>query len=106
MKNPILVSTTFANRPDAEKMAVMLLKDRLIACGQITGPVTSSYWWKGSITTSIECILSMKTTAAHYERLEMAIRASHPYEVPEIVAVPITHLSGDYREWMERELGD
>ena len=106
MKNPILVSTTFENRPDAEKMAVMLLKERLIACGQITGPVTSSYWWKGIIITSVECILSMKTTPALYERLESAIKASHPYEVPEIVAIPITYLSDDYREWMERELED
>jgi len=104
MKNPILVSTSFEDRHDAEKLVAILLKERLIACGQIAGPVTSSYWWNGSITTSTECILSMKTTVALYERLEMAIRSNHPYEIPEIVAVPITSISDDYRGWMEQEL--
>ena len=104
MKNPILVSTSFEDRKHAEKLVAILLQERLIACGQIAGPVTSSYWWNGSITTSTECILSMKTTAAQYERLEMAIRSNHPYEIPEIVAVPIASISDDYRVWMEQEL--
>jgi periplasmic divalent cation tolerance protein len=46
----------------------------------------------------------MKTTAAQYERLEMVIKSNHPYEIPEIVAVPITNISDDYRDWMEQEL--
>jgi periplasmic divalent cation tolerance protein len=104
MKNPILVTTTFEERQQAEKLAMILLQERLIACGQISGPVTSSYWWKGSLTTSMEYILSMKTTAVHYERLEKTIQSNHPYDVPEIVVVPITNLSDDYWAWMQQEL--
>ena len=104
MKNPILVSTSFEDKKHAEKLVAILLQERLIACGQITGPVISSYWWNGSITVSTEFILSMKTTAAHFERLERAIRANHSYEIPEIVAVPITNMNDDYRSWMEREM--
>jgi periplasmic divalent cation tolerance protein len=106
MKNTILVSTSLEDRKHAERLVAILLQERLIACGQITGPVASSYWWKGSITTSTECILSMKTTTALYERLEMAIRSNHPYEIPEIIAIPITNISDDYRAWMEQELAD
>lgn len=104
MNNPILVTTTFEDRQQAENLAGILLSERLIACGQIAGPVTSSYWWKNVLTTSTEFILSMKTTAQHFKRLEKTIRSNHPYDVPEIVAVPITNISDDYWEWMQQEL--
>jgi periplasmic divalent cation tolerance protein len=104
MKNPILVSTSFEEKQHAEKLLAILLQERLIACGQISGPVTSSYWWNGSITKSTECILSMKTTATLYERLEITIQSNHPYDIPEIVAIPITNISDDYWEWMQQEL--
>jgi periplasmic divalent cation tolerance protein len=104
MKNPILVTTAFAERQEAERLVEILLQERLIACGQVSGPVTSSYWWKGSLTQSTEYVLAMKTTASLYERLENVIRSNHSYDVPEIIAVPITHISNDYREWMRQEL--
>jgi periplasmic divalent cation tolerance protein len=104
MKNPILVTTAFEERQEAEKLVGILLQERLIACGQISGPVSSAYWWKGALTQSTEYILSMKTTATLYKRLENIIRSNHPYDVPEIIAISITHLSDDYREWMRQEL--
>jgi periplasmic divalent cation tolerance protein len=104
MHNPIVVSTAFEERLQAEKLVGILLRERLIACGQISGPVTSSYWWKDTLTTSTEFIVSMKTTTLHFERLEQTIRSNHPYDIPEIIAVPITHISEDYREWMQQEL--
>jgi periplasmic divalent cation tolerance protein len=100
----IEVSTAFEDKLHAEKLVGILLQERLIVCGQIVGPVISSYWWKGTINTSTEFVLLMKTTTAHYERLEKMIQSNHPYEVPEIIAVPITHISDDYRNWMEQEL--
>ena len=78
MKNPILVTTAFEDRQHAEKLAEILLQKRLIACSQIAGPVISSYWWKDSLTTSFEYILSMKTTAALFEKLEKTIHSNHP----------------------------
>jgi periplasmic divalent cation tolerance protein len=104
MKNPILVTTAFEDRQQAEKLTEILLQERLIACGQITGPVISSYWWNDSLTTSAEYILSMKTTATLFEQLEKIIRSIHPYDIPEIVAVPIAHISDDYWQWMQQEL--
>jgi periplasmic divalent cation tolerance protein len=104
MKNPILVTTSFEEKQQAEKLTEILLQERLIACGQISGPVTSSYWWQGDLTTSTEYILTMKTASVYYERLEKTIRANHPYEVPEIAVIPITHLSDDYQAWMQQEL--
>lgn len=104
MHNPIVVTTSFEDKQQAEKLSEILLKERLIACGQIAGPVTSSYWWKGTLTTSTEFILSMKSTAELYDQLEKTIRSNHPYDVPEIVAVPVTHISDDYWAWMQQEL--
>ncbi len=103
---PILVTTTFEDSDQAEKLAAVLLQDRLIACGQISGPMTSSYWWNGNITTSTEYVLSMKTMSGLYPRLEGVIKANHPYEVPEIMSVPITHVSRDYLNWMLQELAE
>jgi len=104
MKNPILISTSFDDRQQAEKLLAILLQQRIVACGQITGPVSSSYWWKGSITTATEFVLSMKTIMAHYDLVESTIQTNHPYEVPEIIAVAISHISDDYRDWILQEL--
>ena len=104
MKNSILVSTTFNDRAQAEKLLAILLQERLVACGQISGPVTSSYWWQGSITTATEYVLSVKTIMARYDLVESTIQLNHPYEVPEIIAVAITHISDDYQDWILQEL--
>ena len=104
MSLPLLITTTFESRTDAEKMATALLAKRLVACAQITGPVSSSYWWQGQIVSSEEYLLVTKSDESLYAELEESIRASHPYETPEIVATVISHLSEDYRRWLEKEL--
>lgn len=104
MSVPLLISTTLESRSDAEKMAIALLEKRLIACAQITGPVSSSYWWQEKIVSSEEYLLMMKSDESLYNKLEQHIQESHPYETPEIVATVITHLSEDYRQWLEKEL--
>ncbi len=104
MAVPLQITTTFDNRADGEKMATMLLEKRLVACAQISGPVSSSYWWRGEIVSSPEYLLVMKSVDSLYQDLEQVIRETHPYETPEIVATVITHLSDDYRQWLEKEL--
>lgn len=104
MSTPLLITTTFENRADGEKMAAALLAKRLIACAQISGPVRSTYWWQGEITAADEYLLVMKSDESLYHELEQVIRDLHPYETPEIVATVITHVSEDYRRWMEKEL--
>ncbi len=85
-------------------MADLLLEARLIACAQITGPITSCYWWNGKIEKSTEYLLSMKSVEHLYQNLEREIMDKHPYETPEIIAVSITHASEDYLIWMQQEL--
>ena len=104
MSVPLLISTTFESRADAGTMATILLEKRLIACAQISGPVSSSYWWQGKIVSSEEYLLVMKSDESLYSELEQVIRESHPYETAEIVATVITQLSEEYRQWLEKEL--
>ncbi|MDO9042306.1 MAG: divalent-cation tolerance protein CutA [Desulfocapsaceae bacterium] len=104
MSVPLVITTAFEGRVDAEKMAAALLEKRLVACAQISGPVSSSYWWQGKVVSSEEYLLVMKSDESLYDELEQFIRELHPYETPEIIATVITHLSEDYRQWLENEL--
>jgi periplasmic divalent cation tolerance protein len=106
MSVPLLITTAFESRADAEKMATILLEKRLIACAQVSAPVSSSYWWQGKIVSSVEYCLVMKSDESLYDELEQLIRELHPYETPEIIATVITRLSEDYRQWLEKELRD
>lgn len=101
---PLMITTAFESRIDAEKMAATLLENRLVACTQITGPVGSSYWWQGKIVSAAEYLLVMKSDESLYDELEQRVRELHPYETPEIIATVITHISKGYRLWLENEL--
>jgi periplasmic divalent cation tolerance protein len=76
---------------------------RLAACVSIGAPVESLYHWRGNLETSAEIPVSIKTRADRFDALAEAIRAAHPYELPEIVAVPITAASADYLAWIDAE---
>ena len=102
-QSPLLVLTTLPQREAAESLARELLAARLAACIQIGATVHSLYHWRGKIETSAETPLAIKTRLALYPRLEAAIRARHPYELPEIVAVPITHGLPAYIDWITAE---
>ncbi|MBV5306231.1 MAG: divalent-cation tolerance protein CutA [Desulfobulbaceae bacterium] len=104
MHVPLLITTTLESRADAEKLGTLLLQKRLIACAQISGPVSSSYWWQGEIVSAEEYLLTMKSNELRYKELEQVLREAHPYEVPEIIATVITHLSEGYHQWLEKEL--
>ena len=100
---PLLVLTTFPERAQAEALARELLAARLAACIHIGATVRSLYHWKGEIETADETPVAIKTRAGLYARLEAAIRSRHPYELPEIVAVPITHGLPEYLDWIAAE---
>ena len=102
-QSPLLVLTTFPQREAAESLARELLAARLAACVQIGATVHSLYHWRGEIETSAETPVAIKTRSALYPRLEAAIRDRHPYELPEIVAVPITHGLRAYIDWITAE---
>ncbi|MCC7474172.1 MAG: divalent-cation tolerance protein CutA [Pirellulales bacterium] len=94
------VSTTTASRADAERIAQELVTHRLAACVQIIGPVQSTYRWQGTVETVEEWLCQIKTTQNRWEALQQALRAIHPYEVPELVAVSIERGSPDYLNWL------
>ena len=102
-QSPLLVLTTFPQREAAESLARELLANRLAACIQIGATVHSLYHWRGEIETADETPVAIKTRSALYPRLEAAIRARHPYELPEIIAVPMTHGLPAYLDWIAAE---
>jgi periplasmic divalent cation tolerance protein len=102
-QSPLLVLTTFPQREAAESLARELLAARLAACIQIGATVQSLYHWRGEIETADETPVAIKTRSGLYSQLEAAIRARHPYELPEIVAVPISHGLPAYLDWITAE---
>jgi periplasmic divalent cation tolerance protein len=104
MADYVQVITTTEKKEDAERIARTLVEARLAACVQVVGPVTSIYRWKGAIETAQEWQCVAKSRAGLFGEIDEAIRSVHPYEVPEILAVPITAGSRAYLEWLEGEL--
>lgn len=99
----IIVFTHVPNRPCAEHMAKTLVTEQLAACVNISSPVTSVYRWQGNIETAEEVGLSIKTTRQGYARLADRIRALHPYELPEIVAIHVNEGLPEYLRWIVAE---
>lgn len=100
----IQVMTATDKREDAERIARSLVEKRLAGCVQIVGPVTSIYHWKGRIETAGEWLCLIKSHKDSYGAIEAAIRSLHPYETPEIIALPMTAGSRDYLDWLRGEL--
>ena len=95
------VTTTVATRADAERIAAALVEERLAACVQIAGPIISTYRWQGAIERATEWHCHCKTTRARYPALEARLRELHPYETPEIIALPIVAGFPAYLAWIE-----
>jgi periplasmic divalent cation tolerance protein len=100
MVDAIQVTTTVADQADAERIAAALVARQLAACVHVSGPVASTYRWKGQIETSNEWTCSIKTLRSLYEQVEKAIRDLHSYDEPEIVALPIVAGSASYLKWL------
>lgn len=99
----LLILTNLPDEASAQALATMLVTERLAACVNLLAPCRSVYRWQGAIESTQEIPLLIKTTAARYAELEAAIRAAHPYELPEIIAVPIAHGLPDYLNWVVAE---
>ena len=98
-----LVITNLPDRAAAEKLADALIEKRVAACVNILAPCRSVYRWKGAVQHGEEHPLLIKTSAERYAALEAAIRAGHPYELPEIIAVPIERGLAAYLDWVAAE---
>jgi len=97
---PLLIFCTFPDAATAERMVSLLVEERLIACGTLLPGARSIYRWKGEIERADEVPVVMKTVAERWETLRERLRALHPYEVPEIVAVPASQADPDYAAWV------
>lgn len=97
----LLVLTTLPDENAARQLAVSLVETGLAACVNIGQPVTSVYRWQGKLEQDREVMLTIKTTRERYAALELAITASHPYDLPEVIAVPITAGLNAYLAWID-----
>jgi periplasmic divalent cation tolerance protein len=94
--------------PDAEtarRLARLLVESRLAACVQIIEPIRSVYRWRGAIEEQAEALLLAKSSQEQVPRIGELLRREHPYELPELAAVPIVAGSPDYLSWLEQCLG-
>jgi periplasmic divalent cation tolerance protein len=100
---PLLVLTNLPDMASAEKLACTLVESRAAACVNVLAACRSMYHWAGAVETAVEIPLLIKTTRAAYPRVEEIVRAQHPYDVPELIAIPITHGLPDYLGWLATE---
>lgn len=99
----LLVFTNLPDQASARILAASLVEQRLAACVNVLQPCHSIYRWKGAVETTEEVPLLIKTTEARYPALQEAILAQHPYETPEIVALPVANGLPDYLGWVTAE---
>ena len=99
----LLVLTNLPDRAAAERLADALIEQRLAACVNILAPCKSVYRWKDAVQHDDEHPMLIKSTAEGYPALEAAIRIGHPYELPEIIAVPIERGLPAYLDWIAAE---
>ncbi len=99
----ILALTTYPNQSLAEKMATRLVSERLAACVQLSAPIESIYRWKNKIEKTQEVQMWIKTTREHFPAVTEMIRKNHPYDVPEVISIPIQDGLNEYLNWIHEE---
>lgn len=106
LNQPLLVLTNVPEQSLAASLARALVEQGLAACVQIQAPVASIYRWQGAIEQATEIPLLIKTTQARYEEVERAIAQAHPYDVPEIIALPLAGGLPAYLSWLQDETAE
>jgi periplasmic divalent cation tolerance protein len=101
----LLVITHAPDQAVAQSLAEALVTRRLAACVNMLAPVRSVYHWQGALETAQEVPLLIKTTSAQYASVQQAIVELHPYELPEVIAVPIVRGLPAYLDWVAAETG-
>lgn len=95
-----VVFTTLPSGDDAQRLSRIVLEARLAACVNCGAASRSEYWWDGKLETAQEWTLTIKTTRGHYAALEALIAAHHPYDMPEILALPVVAGAASYLDWV------
>ena len=100
MTGPVVALSTVATAEDAERIARSLVENGFAACVNVVPGVVSFYRWKGRLERDAEMLLVIKTRGERFEELRAALLAAHPYELPELVALPISAGHEPYLEWL------
>ena len=100
MTDALVALSTVGSADDAQRIARALVERRLAACVNVVPGLTSVYAWKGAVETDQELLLVIKTRRARFEALRAALVELHPYEVPELIALPVEAGHGPYLDWL------
>ncbi len=99
----VVALTTLGSADQARALVRRLVDQRVIACGTILPHAVSVYRWRGQVTEEEEVVVLLKTAKSRWPALEAAVKAQHPYEVPELLALPVTAGLDRYLEWIDSE---
>ena len=99
----LLVMTTMTDTDKGKLLARQIVEKQLVACCNIVPGVTSIYRWKDELCEDQECLLVMKTVETRYKQLSKFILQQHPYETPELIALPVTERTQEYLSWVTKE---
>jgi periplasmic divalent cation tolerance protein len=105
MHSFIQIATTLPSQEQAMQIAQQLVAARLAACVQVAGPITSVYRWQGAVETASEWVCTAKTRQDLFSAVRDAICGSHPYDVPEVIATPLTDVDTGYADWLAAQVG-
>jgi periplasmic divalent cation tolerance protein len=100
----LVVLTTLGQEAEARSLITALLEERVIACGTLLPGATSIYRWAGAVTEEREVVVLLKTDETKWEALRGAIERRHPYQVPELLALPVTRGLERYLAWVASEV--
>ena len=100
----VMIISAFPSKESGKKVAMEMIKMKIASCIQITAPVTSIYEWEGKICEEDETLLFVKTSCSLQDKAVQFIKENHPYEVPEIITLPVIGGFKKYIEWVERSI--
>ncbi len=103
MRDAIVVLVTTPTPERAAEIARALVEERLAACGNVVPGVRSIYRWEGKVQEDAEALLVLKTTRGRFEALRERVLSLHPYDVPEVIALPVEAGSAPYLAWIAAE---
>lgn len=101
---PLIAFTTCPDTATAERLAEQVVEQRLAACATIIPDAISIYRWQEAVEKESEVLLLIKTTAPRWDALQKTLETSHPYDVPELIAIPLTHVAAPYLGWLRQAL--
>lgn len=102
--SPLLVLTTLGSLDDARRLVRTLVDQRLVACGTMWPGATSIYRWQGGIHDAAEVVVLLKTMTTRWEALRDVVRQQHPYDTPELLALPVSDGLDAYVAWVAEEV--